>query len=288
MSSTAIRNRALRWLLVVLFFLVLLFFYARFVELNWVETTHHEVEAPVGSRIRIAHLSDVHTRDLGRREQNVLAIVRKEAPDLIVVTGDTISEEADYDKAARFLKGLNAPLGVWTVRGNWEVATDWEGFVKRTPRYKGMPEHEFYQRQGVNLLSNEATFLKDGVWLMGVDDSNYGRPNFQEAAKQAHDARFRILLTHAPSYFPLVAGQVDLVLVGHTHGGQIHFPFLPLFYCPDGGCGNYVSGWYERAGSRLYVSRGVGYSIFPLRLGARPEVAIIDVVPQNGRKTRKD
>jgi uncharacterized protein len=84
---------------------------------------------------------------------------------------------------------------------------------------------------------------------------------------------------HAPDYFDEIAGRFDLALAGHTHGGQIVLPLLGPLWLPDGGK-RYLKGWFTRNGSQLFVSRGIGTSITPARLFARPELAIIQVRPR--------
>jgi predicted MPP superfamily phosphohydrolase len=120
--------------------------------------------------------------------------------------------------------------------------------------------------------------LRRDVWLVGLDEVTRGKPDLPEALTGVPAAVYRIGLVHAPSYFDRVAGYADLVLAGHCHGGQIRLPGLPPLYLPAG-CGKYVEGWYEKNGSRLYVTRGLGNTILDMRLFSRPEIAIFDLQP---------
>lgn len=83
-------------------------------------------------------------------------------------------------------------------------------------------------------------------------------------------------LFHSPASFDSVAGSWPLALAGHTHGGQIRLPFVKPLWLPEGS-GSYVAGWYEGKGSKLYVSRGVGTAMLPLRFLCRPELALITI-----------
>ena len=88
-------------------------------------------------------------------------------------------------------------------------------------------EHSFYANAGVHLLLNSGTLLRNDVWLAGVDDPYTGKASLEGALTGAPPGIYTILLFHSPAYFDRVAGNVDLCLAGHTHGGQVRPPFLP-------------------------------------------------------------
>jgi uncharacterized protein len=265
------------------------------IEPDWIEATHHRVVAPLSSPLKIAHLSDLHTYGLGRREQRMLALLAEEQPDVIVITGDSIfnggsssilhnrtepSRGTAGHKAARdldfktsnerylrcgeVLRQLHAPLGVWLVNGNWEHF------------HRVKDERGFYQAAGVHFLQNSAAELRPGVWILGLDDAVFGSPDLLAALKGIPLDAFKIALFHSPAYFDEIAGQCNLALAGHTHGGQVYLPFLTPLWLPRG-CGEFLAGWYEKQGSRMYVSRGLGTSVLSVRFLCRPELAFITV-----------
>ncbi len=267
------------------------------IEPYWIEVTHHRVVAPVASPLKIAHLSDIHTSGLGRREKRMLALLDKEQPDLIAITGDSIYNghlfdtflrapvvplqasdssiprhlrEKPYDDryagCLQVLRRLHAPLGVWFVRGNWE---HWR---------KIRDERRFSEAARVHFLQNAASQIAPGVWIIGLDDVVFGSPDLEAAFKEVPPTAYKIVLFHSPVYFETVAGRCDLVLAGHTHGGQVYLPFLTRLWLPTG-CGEFLAGWYERQGSRMYVSRGIGVSTLNVRFLCRPELAIITLAP---------
>ena len=254
-------------LALVLLLTVFVFVYASWIEPYWIEVTHHAVPAPLNSPIKIAHLTDIHTSGLGRREQRMLEIVSAEAPDLIVITGDSINITADYSGLHEVLTRLQAPLGVWVVRGNHE---DW---------WPVNNEREFYESAGAKLLVNASAPVRDGVWLVGFDDLFAGSPDLEKAFEGVPGAAYKIVLFHSPLYFDNVAGRADLVLAGHSHGGQVRLPLVGAVWTPPF-VGRYFDGWFEKRGSRMYVSRGVGTSIVDVRFWCRPEVSIITVSPE--------
>jgi hypothetical protein len=253
-------------------------FYSVAVEPHWLDITRHEVPAPVRERLTLAHVSDLHTRGLGRRERTLLSALERESPDLIVVTGDSVvdgdpfspppglPDDPSYGPVGEVLARLRAPLGVWAVRGNWEN-------LRRTKEERG-----FYARAGVRLLVNESARVRDDLWLVGFDDADSGAPNLAQAGKEVPADAATVTLLHSPAFFSRLPESLPLALAGHTHGGQIRFPGLPIPWLPPGS-GQYVSGWYAKGRSHLYVSRGVGTATLPVRFGCRPELAIITLVP---------
>ncbi|HEX6739247.1 MAG TPA: metallophosphoesterase, partial [Vicinamibacteria bacterium] len=212
---------------------LLLLLYAWLVEPYWVEVTRHRVAAPLGSPLTVAHLTDLHLHGLGRREEKVLALLEREKPDLIVITGDSVvdgelfgprpewPDEETYARAAPFFDRLHAPHGVWAVRGNWEN-------VRRI-----RDEGAFYARHGVHLLVDEAREVRPGFWIVGFNDIQSG-PDLAAAAGPIPPGGFVLALFHSPAWFDTVAGRFPLALAGHTHGGQARPPLVPVFWLPAG------------------------------------------------------
>jgi predicted MPP superfamily phosphohydrolase len=238
-----------------------------FIEPYRIEVTHSIVAAAVSTPLKIAHLTDLHTTKYGRLERKTVALLQAEQPDVILISGDTIGRAKDYAGTRPLLEHLHAPLGVWLVRGNWEN----EGGIPRN-------EHGFYDSVGVHFLLNEARPIRPDVWIVGLDDPSTGTPDFELPAKSVPAGAYLIALFHSPAFFDQVAGRVPLVLAGHTHGGQVRFPLVPVFWLPRGS-GRFLEGWYSERGSQMYVSRGIGTSTIPVRFLCRPELSIITLVP---------
>jgi uncharacterized protein len=265
------KNRKRAWILGILFLLgVFAGIDAFFIEPDWVQVTRHKVNAPLRTPVKILHLSDVHTHGIGPREKFILNLIAEEKPDLIVLTGDVIGdttvEARVYPRVQEFLQYVKAPLGVYVVRGNWEL---WHPVGN---------EKGFYKSVGAELLVNESRKVREDFWVAGFDDAYAGRPNFERTVADIPPGAFTIGLFHSPVYFDEVGGNIPLAFAGHTHGGQVRVPFFGALVLPPG-CGKYLEGWYEKNGSRMYVSRGVGTSIIKVRFWCRPEVAIYTVGP---------
>jgi predicted MPP superfamily phosphohydrolase len=241
---------------------------AFFIEPYRVEATHWDVQGPVGAPLKIAQLSDLHTKGIGRRERRVLEILNAERPDAIVITGDSLAGYGGtYQECKEFYEKLHAPYGVWFVRGNWE--TD-------TPIRPARREREFYESAGVHLLLNSNVELRPGIWLIGLDDPTTGTVKLDTAFAGVPPDAYKIALFHSPAFFDHIASRVNLVLAGHTHGGQVRIPFVDPFWLPKGS-GHYLAGWYEKDGTKMYVDRGIGMSVMPIRFLCPPEVAFLTI-----------
>jgi len=266
-ASAWLRSRKVRLLFAVVVILGSIAAYAALIEPDWIEVTHHTVAANIGTPIKIAHLTDIHTSGLGPRESRMLEIIDAERPDLIVITGDSINITSDYPGFRDVLMKLHAPLGVWVVRGNHE---DW---------WPVKHESAFYESAGARLLVNSNGKVRDGVWLIGIDDLYAGSPDLERAFAGVPESAYKLALFHSPVYFDKMAGRSDLVLAGHSHGGQVRLPVVGALWTPPF-VGEYFSGWFEKQGTKMYVSRGIGTSIFDVRFWCRPEVAIITLGAQ--------
>lgn len=226
-----------------------------------VELTRHAIPAPLASTTTVALIADLHLTGHDPEAEAMLAMVRQERPDLILIAGDITSTEGSAEIYAGVLSRLAAPCGVWMVPGNWD-------------HWLPVPDlGALCERTGVRLLINAAAEIAPGFWLAGLDDDVAGAPDPDRAFRDVPQGAWTMAMVHCPSGFDQIAGRCAVAFAGHTHGGQIRLPGLPPLWLPAG-CGRYVAGWYERDGSRLYVSRGIAAKGLPMRFFCRPEVAI--------------
>lgn len=138
------------------------------------------------------------------------------------------------------------------------------------------------RQSGVKWLVNRCVSLQINqqvLQVVGLDDFTAGHPDLLMAQRQCQGEAPRVLLQHSPGLFeedpPAYIRAFDLILSGHTHGGQVTALGWPL-YTPVGS-GRFNRGWYNTAWGPLYVSKGVGTSVLPVRLGARPEIAVFEL-----------
>jgi predicted MPP superfamily phosphohydrolase len=221
---------------------------------------------------RIAQLTDLHHSRIVPIEEvrRVVALANEAGADLIALTGDyTTSRRRYIEPCAEALGELKAAEGVWAVLGNHDHYTDAELTTRAL------------EGRGINVLSNANTLLRRGsdeLRLAGVDDWGWGKADWGRALDEVELARPTLLLSHEPAVLdmPQTRG-LSLILSGHTHGGQISLPFVgaPARFIEEF---RYLRGLYEREGTQLYVSRGTGMIGLPLRIGARPEVAVLRLV----------
>lgn len=220
-----------------------------------------------GPSFTIALLADVHAPQPGMDWERIVAATNAAAPDLVVIAGDAINARGDEALVAMYAP-LQARVAKVAVAGNWE---NW-GRVRRSE----MARH--YEAGGGAWLDNRTLDLPAlGVQVIGLDERTNGWPNWDLVAAAPED-RPTILVHHSPNAFdrlPLPPGAVVLQLSGHTHGGQLA-PFgRPLVLPP--GTGRYVQGLFQRGSSQLYVTRGLGNSHVPFRVGSQPELAILEI-----------
>lgn len=245
------------------------------------EMTEEEVRVPglpAGlAGLRIVQVSDLHAGPfLDRRSlDQVLDLVRAADADVLAITGDFITDRAeDVHKLGSVFRHMPTTLGKFAVFGNHDYRQRREGEIAAVLR-----------RQGVKVLRNASVGLERGgavLRVVGVEDIEEGRRVDLEAALA--DARpddgATVLLCHHPDVAALLPeGRFDLVLCGHTHGGQVMLPgglspwrrWLP----------GHLSGTSPLPGSRgvIHVNRGIGVLVVPVRVGARCQVSCLTLLP---------
>ncbi len=235
--------------------------------------TRPEIRLARGGRgldgLRVAFLSDVHAGNFLDEEDflKICQIVAAEAPDLICLGGDLVNLwEHEILHLRKGLSLLQPPLGVFAVYGNHEYDA-----ARRPELWRSVLEE-----QGIEVLKNRGCRISRGdasLWLAGVDDLLAGKPNLEAALDGRAVGEPIVLLSHHPDFFEEAADVgVDVQLSGHTHGGQILIAGrTPLRHTHEG----YWAGRFERDGAQLYVGRGVGVSLIPVRIGAPAEIAIV-------------
>jgi len=219
---------------------------------------------------RITQLTDVHhSRILGLDEvRRVVELAQQTRPDMFVLTGDyTTSYRRFIEPCAEALSSLNAPEGVWAVLGNHDHYTDPELTTRALERHH------------ISVMNNAHTTLRrgpDSLQLSGIDDWTWNAVDWTRAFSGLNPSTPTVLLSHQPSVLDFEQTRdVSLILSGHTHGGQLRLPFVGAparFATTDL---KYDRGLFRRGETQLYVSSGTGVIGLPVRLGVRPEIAVL-------------
>jgi uncharacterized protein len=219
---------------------------------------------------RITQLTDIHHSRILDIDQvrRVVALAQQTKPDMFVLTGDyTTTYRRFIEPCAEALRSLSAPEGVWAVLGNHDHYTDPELTTRAL------------QRQKIAVMNNVHTTLQrgpDALQLAGIDDWTWNAVDWSAAFAGLQQTAPTILLSHQPGVLDLdQTREVALILSGHTHGGQVRFPFVgaPARYATNDL--KYDRGLFRRGTTQLYVSSGTGVIGLPVRLGTRPEIAVL-------------
>jgi len=253
---------------------ILCLLYARFVEPNWLAVERVRIVAPrlpAGARpVRLVLISDLHVEATPRLEEKLPDVIARERPDLILYAGDSLNAAEGLPRFRRCMTRLSAIAPVFAVRGNWD------GWL-HVPRLEGTGVREL-KGEGARLEVRGTT-----LWIAGIPVGSPVAPDRVLAA--APPGALRIMLCHWPEDAEAAPpGAFDLCCAGHTHGGQITLPFYGMPLAMSEADRKYQRGLYRLGPGWLYVNRGIGMEggrgIPRVRFGSRPEVTVIDLVPQ--------
>ena len=232
--------------------------------------------------IRVAFLTDVHLREYGKNNEDLVQEVKNLAPDIILLGGDMVTAGKDgYDTALKLCERLAQLAPTYGVLGNHEdVKIFQQGDTSLVSRFEAT---------GVHILRNEKaeiTLYDNVISILGVEGSAdnfelYGAKTFMDAQEGNDDSDFRICVTHVPYLLAtkLADYSFELGLSGHTHGGLIRLPKIGgLYSAEEGFLPKYVGGQYTlKNKAEMIVSRGLGDSTRIPRINNIPELSIIDI-----------
>ena len=230
--------------------------------------------APGIAPLRAALISDIHVAgpDMPpERLARIVAQINALAPDIVLIAGDLVSEKTvathiyTPEQIVAPLGKLVAPLGVVVVPGNHDHWFDWPALAEQLRAY------------GIRVLQNEAAQF--GPLVVGGVDDAYTRRDDLPLVLQAMRglAGGRLILTHSPDIFPQVPGEVALVLAGHTHCGQIGYPWggAPTMLSRYGD--RFACGVHSEGSRTVITGAGLGTSLVPVRLFTRPEIWLVEL-----------
>jgi predicted MPP superfamily phosphohydrolase len=231
--------------------------------------------------LRVALLSDLHVGSPHWQLANLRELVDRanaEHPDVVLLAGDYVIDEGlpfgtrtEPEPIARELGRLNAPLGVIAVLGNH----DWRSDGPRLRRA--------FESSGIVVLENEAQRLErngKSFYVVGLADALMREPHIRATFDAVPVGESTLVLVHEPDVFRRVEERASITFAGHTHGGQVLFPFLGRLVVPSEFGERYAAGHVVEGGRHLFVTTGVGTSILPVRFGVPPELALLTLRPE--------
>jgi len=297
----------MNWKRILLIIVALFFglFGKAYYDTNTIEICKYEIKnAGFGEALeglKVAHLSDLHIKRMDSREKKIIEVLNQEKPDLILLTGDNIGFKGSYEPVLSFFNQLEAPLGAYGVMGNTEYTNESGSCI--LCHEKG--SKNLNKRAVPIILRNSSAILDINgkkLTIVGLDDPVSKKSDLSAALKhltfgsvpQAASAlplnrgplepptpRFSappqncstILLSHSPEVYNEAFNQgMDFILAGHNHGGQIYIiKYISNIINIENSL-EFIKGFYQQGRTLMYVSRGVGTSFLPFRLGVKAEI----------------
>ena len=218
---------------------------------------------------KIIHLSDIHHSPFTNLEhiERAVKIANRLKPDMFILTGDYVSHEKKYiAPVAKVLGTLKAEFGTFACLGNHDHWTSPELVVRK------------FTEAGIKMLVNEGLRFEargGSFWICGVDDHMVGKADLTAALKGSFPDEMKLLLAHNPIILRQAARYgVDLTLSGHTHGGQVKMRDPEKRLLPRR---KLSSGLHRRKDSQIYITRGIGTVVLPIRYQCPPEISLLEL-----------
>lgn len=238
-----------------------------------IEITRHRIRlenlpSPFNG-LKVVQLTDIHhSRYVSFNDvYRMVELANRQHPDLIFLTGDYITWSKKYiQPVAEALKNLKSRLGSYAVLGNHDFRVDADAVTQAL------------ERAGIRVLRNNSGRIEykgHSLWVAGVDEYSYGQSDIPQALKHIPASLPKILLAHNPEIFSQAAHhQVDFVFSGHTHGGQVRIPYLSPLNIVTQPNQEHLEGLVSNGRTQMYISRGLGKVVVPVRILCPPEIPI--------------
>lgn len=259
----------LKFFKILLLIGVLIFMYARFIGTRFLNIKEYAIYDTVLPEtfdgLKIVHLTDIHYGTIvnAKNLTNIVNQINQLKPDIVVFTGDLYDEsivlnDKIVNEIVTCLKNINSTLGKFAVAGNHDYSSDLFA--------------QIITDSGFTYLENSSQIIYDEnntpLEIIGFDDAWKGNPNYNIPLSN----NYKIVLVHEPDEISKILPlNVNLVLAGHSHGGQIRLPFIGALYTPNGSK-NYKNDYYEFTNTKMYISYGIGTSVLKIRLFNQPSI----------------
>lgn len=263
-------------LVIIILILGLGLLYSRFIATSGLKVKEYKV---VNNKItdsyhglKIIHLSDIHYNSTINEKElnNIVDKVNEIKPDIVVLTGDLIDERLSYEKdiLINCLSKIEAKLGKFAVSGNHDIPLDDYNYIIKESGFTSLDnKYELiYSKTSEPIIISGIGYGDEDI---GIKTEQYDK---YISELKADDIKpiYSILLVHEPDTVDnLDLNKYDLVLAGHSHGGQVRIPFIGKLYTPEG-AKKYYDEYYKINNTDLYISSGLGTSMYKFRLFNRP------------------
>ena len=272
-------KKIIRFLLILLLIILLLVIYARYEGTNSLITKEYKIETADISNsfdgIKIVHFSDLHYKRIINKDRTkeIVDEINLINPDIVIFTGDLIDKDfdvsdEDIEDLTLLLNNINSKYGKYAIIGNHDYVRDDDIL------------NDIYNNSSFVLLKNSYDVIygdnNDKLFIGGVDTYSYDKADIDktmEYFEDNEDIDYKIILVHEPDYIDTITSKynVNLVLAGHSHNGQINIPFIKEMFLPYGS-NKYYENYYIVNDTPLYVSSGIGESRINFRLFNRPSI----------------
>ena len=260
-----------RIILYILFFIILIFLYSKYIEPYNLIIKEYKIENNIlpnnFNGLKIIHFSDVHYGTSVDYEylEKIVSLINKQKPDIVFFTGDFIDK--DIKLTNKEIKNINnLLLKIESTIGNYAVTGNHD--MKHIDDYKKILDGSFIllENQEKLLYYNDTTPIS----LVGISDTLESTPNYNIFDNNTN--HFRIVLVHEPdAYDNIKDNKINIMLSGHSHNGQIRIPFIGAIYTPNGSK-KYYDNYYKLNNTELFVSNGIGTSRINIRFMSQPSI----------------
>ena len=282
-------KKVLKWLFIVIVFIIGIVLYARFVGTMGLTTKEYVImdkDVPDNfDGLKIVHFSDLHyNRAISlNKVKSIVNEINDINPDIVVFTGDLIDRDAiisdnDYDELANILGNIKSKYGKYAVIGNHDYEKDKDGVIK------------VFHKADFKYLENsyEIIYNKENekIFIGGLGNVTHNQEDISKMMEYFNDEGnkidYKIILVHEPDIADNIVKdyKVNLILAGHSHNGQIRLPIIGAIYKPPY-AKNYYDNYYNLDGTNLYISSGIGVSTINYRLFNHPSINFYRINKEN-------
>lgn len=272
-------KKFLKFLLILILIITLTLLYSRYIGTSGLVTKEYKIETTditdTFDGLKVIHFSDLHYLRVTNKETltKIVDEINLINPDIVFFTGDLIDKDFEISEDEKnilieLLNTINSKYGKYAIIGNHDIVKD-EELLK-----------DIYNSSDFNLMQNSYDIIygtdNDKLFIGGVDTYSYGKADIDktmEYFKDNEDINYKIILTHEPDYTDIILSKynVDLILSGHSHNGQINIPYIKNLFLPYGSK-KYYENYYKINNTNLFVSSGIGVSRINFRLFNRPSI----------------